>query len=29
MKEQGVITEDKAQILILSPSALKRLRDTP
>ena len=29
MKEQGVITEDKAQILILSPVALKRLRDTP
>lgn len=29
MKEQGVITEDKAQILILSPTALKRLRDTP
>lgn len=29
MKEQGVITEDKAQILILSPAALKRLRDTP
>lgn len=29
MKEQGVITEDKTQILILSPSALRRLRDSP
>ncbi|WP_020558584.1 Crp/Fnr family transcriptional regulator [Thiofilum flexile] len=29
MKEQGVIQEDKNQILILSSSALKQLRDTP
>lgn len=28
MKEQGVIQEDKNQILILSSSALKQLRDT-
>lgn len=29
MKEQGVIQEDKNQILILSSIALKQLRDTP